>query len=163
MEPRFEAPRCESRSRVYGATRRFDLATMFVISLGYAIVFGLLRAVDRSIDGLQVPTTAYVGIPLFLTWIGMAQAFLFHGQKPRLASVLAGIALLGGLQCALLAVSSRGVQIVEMATVWIITAPFTALYGYLGGALVGGVFYVADRLRTQFARTPYESDDEDEA
>src|SRR5262245_22810688 len=71
-------------SKVYSVPRRFDLTTMFVILLVFAVLFAAMRALDAH--------PAAVGVfGLFIGWVGAAQALLFRGKNPRLASVLAGV------------------------------------------------------------------------
>ncbi len=79
-----DEPSMSVRSRsVYAAPRRYDLATMFVVSVAYAVLFSVMRL-------LQAGPLVFVITGLFFTAIAAAQALLFKGNAPRLASCIAG-------------------------------------------------------------------------
>jgi hypothetical protein len=124
-------------TRLYSVPRRYDLATMFTVSLVYALYFGLMRLTTA-------PPAVVAMIATFITVVGLAQALVFKGKSPRLASILAGFLffLVSGM---LLAIRSRNVPS-------FVEACFMALcsgvpLGYLAGVAVGGVFLVADLVR----------------
>lgn len=128
----------------YGAPRVFDLFTLLAVTLAFAILFALLRLLEPMFkDDLPVITVA---LSIFVTFSAIAQMTLWHGERPRLASVASGPAIwmvigLGsaiyflrpGLLLGTVCMSFLGVPV-----------------GYLSGALVAGVFMLADMFRTKF-------------
>jgi hypothetical protein len=135
------AGRVKPQTKIYSAPRRFDLATIFVVTFAYSLLFGLMKA-------MQMPSEASLVIAIFISCVAAGQAFLFGGQRPRTASIVVGALI----------------YIVSMAFVWFTSGPrmyptglllimlcYTiiggAILGYLAGVLVGGVFLVADKLR----------------
>ncbi len=53
-------------------------------------MFAVLFAVLRS---LNVPAREFAYIALFFLGVGAGQALLFHGQRPRRASIVTGIVM----------------------------------------------------------------------
>ena len=147
------------RSSGTGASRRFTLGTLMVITALYAAMFGVAT-------WMQMPPLATGIMAGFITAVGIAQAVLYHGRRPREASLLAGSLLCAG--------GSATVSIWCYATgenspegpllLGTVLAPLLgAGLGYLAGGLVGGVFLIAARLRkptqipekeTQIERSP---------
>ena len=133
---------------VYSAPRRYDLATMFVVSVAYAVLFAVMRS-------LQAGPLMFVTIGLFFTVIAAAQALLFKGNSPRLASCIAGSLYLVGSNAAVFLLTSVNPlqpfrivsSILPAAGGLICVAVSGAICGYIGGALVAGVFLAADQLR----------------
>ena len=133
---------------VYSAPRRYDLATMFVVSVAYAVLFAVMRL-------LQAGPLVFVTTGLFFTAIAAAQALLFTGNAPRLASCIAGSLYFVGSNAAFMLLNSvnqsqqfRLVSSIIAAVGGLICVAVSgAICGYVGGALVGGVFLVADQLR----------------
>ncbi|WP_417738080.1 hypothetical protein [Rosistilla oblonga] len=122
---------------VYGAPRRFDLATMLTVTTSYALMFAVLR-------GCGATDTMVLWAGGFVTLVGVAQAVLFAGTSPRAASILASVASV-------------------LATVWfadaaslgglIAAAIFLGVpLGYLTGALIGGIFLIAHAVRRRIER-----------
>ena len=117
-----------SPSKVYSAPRRFDLATIFVVTIAYSLLFGAMKA-------LSFPPAASALVAGFISLIGAGQAFLFRGEQPRTASL----------------VVDAIIYTAAMLLVWIITGPrlystsmMLIMLGYtiVGGALLG---YLAGR------------------
>jgi hypothetical protein len=132
--------------RIYSAPRRFDLATIFVVTAAYAILLGTLSACGF----LPVVSLCVAG---FITGVGIGQAALFRGQKPRLASTIAGgicfSFILGGFFIA----EQLQVPVILFVPVVLIYGVILGVpLGYVAGVLVGGVFLVADVLRRRFVR-----------
>ena len=124
-------------SRIYSAPRRFDLATMFVVSFAFALMFGVFRVAEMRAEGTIV-------VSVFIATVGTAQALLFKGKRPRLASVLTGavaFVLLLVISNAVFGVST--VSPIELLFVGI----FGSIWGYLAGCLVGVVFMTAELCR----------------
>ena len=69
--------------RLYSVPRRYDLATLFTVTLAYSLLFGLMQR-------LGMPPIAAFVVAGFITVVGIGQALLFRGNAPRLASVVIG-------------------------------------------------------------------------
>jgi hypothetical protein len=132
-------------SKVYSAPRVFDVATLFVVTFAYAILFAILSY------SFNPKLTILLGSG-FITIVGVCQAILFQGEKPRYSSVVAGVACAIGLY--FFQSFSKESPIPVFAKV--IAFPFYMLlgagFGYLAGAVVGGVFLIADHLRQRWSR-----------
>lgn len=125
--------------KIYSVPRRFDLSTLFVVSTLFAMLFAVLGALEQS-------SWNKLSWCFFFSGVGFAQAALYNGQAPRLASVLSG-----GLILPFLVVAATGLA----------NAPFCLGLGmlilglpagYIAGTLIGGVFLVADKLRNWLAQ-----------
>lgn len=132
--------RASVRRKVYSAPRRFDLATIFVVIIFYSCLLGLFV-------GFGVPDEITLSILGFLTVIAVAQPVMFGGRKPRLASVV-----VGGLAWPVLFIlttfmSGRMVPTSAVLFGGLCSIPIGLMFGYLGGATVGGVFLIADLVR----------------
>jgi hypothetical protein len=130
-------PSQASVPEVFSVPRRFDLATVLVAMLAYAVLFAVLHApgVPRGVIG-------FVG--LFFAVVAVGQAVAIRWQSPRLASMLA--ATLFWLVVGGVALGTRGGGC-EACGVGMMAAVVGPITGYLGGALVGGVFLVSHYLR----------------
>ena len=122
---------------VFSVPRRFDLATVLVAMLAYAVLFAVLHApgVPRGVIG-------FVG--LFFAVVAVGQAVAIRWQSPRLASMIAATLfwlVLGGVAL------GRGGGGCEVCGVGMMAGVVGPITGYLGGALVGGVFLVSHYLR----------------
>lgn len=125
---------------VYSAPRRYDLATMLVMTTAFALLFAGMKLMD-----------AHIGVFLYLAGlivvIGVAQSLLSDVFCPRKISIAVGIAysIVGVVVIVLVFQGSRrfsGPDLLLVLTV--ISGP---AQGYLGGALVAGTFLIADSLR----------------
>ncbi len=128
------------KSKIYSAPRRFDLATLFVVTILYSLLFGVLTAIE-------VHPGWIIGIASFLSAIGVAQAVLFRGKKPRLASMIAGSVVLPIMIGVLIMINEPDYDPWVASSELICTAGFGLALGYLCGTLVGGVFMFAEMLR----------------
>jgi hypothetical protein len=137
MERDSPSPQPEARvpSRVFSAPRRYDLATLFVVTGAYALLFGIMRWADWE-------PTVFVLVAGFITCVGAAQALLFGGKSPRAASLCVGFA--AGLVVLVFAVVRWPVEVVPG-----LCCPLIAIvvFGYMAGVLVGGVFLIAHGIR----------------
>jgi hypothetical protein len=131
------------KEKVYGAPRVFDLFTLLAITLAFALLFALLGllapALDMSARGLTVVIGSYI------TLVGAAQMWLFGAKNPRAASLVGGpIAMV--IVCFFPLTLNQPVLFAFVFSVGIgLTAgPFT---GYIAGAVVAGVFLIADKIR----------------
>jgi hypothetical protein len=88
----------------------------------------------------------------FITIVGVGQALLFGGRKPRLASMVSGAAISLLLSMALWVFPPRLMprEYLMIMMVWYLIVG--GLLGYVAGVLVGGVFLVADYVRRLFER-----------
>ena len=131
-----------SRPTVYSAPRRFDLATIFVVTSAYALLFGGMAL-------LRIPAIASLLVAGFITIVGIGQALLFQGLRPRTASIVVGIAAYAIATIGVF-VFTGGMRMYpgEIIMSFIIYGLMGGtVFGYLAGALVGSVFLVADIAR----------------
>jgi len=136
-----------SPERIYSVPRRYDLATLFAVSLAYSLAFGAMRLCDCS-------ATVFAVLAAFVTCIGLGQALLFRGKAPRAASMLVGVTfwIVGAV---VVAVQRAGTDVARAIAdvfplLFILSIP-AALTGYITGVAVGGVFLIAENAR-KFAR-----------
>ena len=129
--------------RIYSVPRRYDPATLFVVSLAYALLFGFMRSVG-------FPPIAFAVVAGFVTLVGLSQAILFGGKAPRQASAVAGIGAFLVVQvpvlaeCALRHLQDLGILVACLPLTAILPG---AMLGYVVGVLIGGVFLVAEAVR----------------
>jgi hypothetical protein len=135
----------DSRPRFYAAPRRFDLATILVVTAAYSILLGSIS----SFGAHPIISTSVAG---FITFVGLGQALLFRGRRPRLASALVGV-LLFELVVGVSAVSFSFSMRYFSWGLLITYAVFGAILGYVAGVMIGGVFLVADVVRRREWRT----------
>jgi hypothetical protein len=133
-------------SKVYAAPRRFDLATIFIVTVAYSLLFSAMSL-------LQFPPVISLAIAGFVTSVGLGQAVLFGGAQPRTASLIMGSVI---FSIGMLAYWVFGGSRYFPPSVILIFGSFIviggAILGYLSGALIGGVFMLAEYLR-RFVRT----------
>jgi hypothetical protein len=134
------------RPKIYAVPRRFDLATILIVTLAYSILFALMTT-------LQFPSFVSIAVAGFITFVGLAQAALFGGKRPLAASIWVGaaiytIAMLAGWL-------ATGARAYDASTILIVGSYVIiggAVLGYMAGACVGGVFLLADVLRRKFSK-----------
>lgn len=125
-------------ARETGVPRQFGVTTLLAITAMYALLFGVLRA-------LQAPAPVFVEIGLLFTAVGLGQMLLFKGQRPLRASVIVG------------ACYFAGVSIVGAATTGHLRPSFFpfdplsgavvgAMYGYFCGLVISGVFRILGKI-----------------
>ncbi|REJ97431.1 MAG: hypothetical protein DWQ35_02415 [Planctomycetota bacterium] len=71
-------------SEKFFVPRRFDLATLIALVVGYAILFGVIRAVTDS-------PWIFAGVVGLFTCVGIAQSWFYGGNRPRVASMHVGV------------------------------------------------------------------------
>lgn len=138
-------------TKVYSVPRRYDLATLMAVMFAYSLLFGAMRWSQAS-----PATIGSVG--LFVTLVGLAQALLFRGKSPRLASIVAGplAFLVCGIASLLTSPYPRTHEVIYWTNAVLVLAvgglcPGT-IFGYLAGTLVAGVFLLADLFRKLLRR-----------
>jgi putative addiction module component (TIGR02574 family) len=130
-----------SGNQVFAAPRRFDLSTIFVVTMAFSLLFAGMRL-------LPFPPVVSVIVGGYFALIGLGQAFLFRGNRPRTASIL--VSMLYYALVALLVWQLRGPRaypVSDIVVVAMLMMVFGAVLGYVAGALVGSVFMIADILR----------------
>ena len=131
----------KDRVSVYGVPRRFDLATLLVISLAFAGLFALLHL-------FGAPSVVTAVVLTFIVVVGLAQAVLFGGRAPRRSSLIAGMLLGPALIGSEAYFRQYTFTVEDVLIASIVYVPF----GYMSGAVIGGVFRVSDRLRALIRR-----------
>ncbi len=134
------------REKAYGAPRVFDLFTLLAVTLAFALLFAGLRLLEPLLDD-EMPQVAMT-ISVFMTLSAIAQMTLWGGEQPRLASVVSG-PFIGGLIGFAMTIYYRDFSLVFGTMCMML---FGAPAGYLGGAVVAGVFLVADAIRRRYVK-----------
>ena len=133
-------------TKVYSVPRRFDLATLFVVTVAFALLFTLMRV-------LRWPMEVVLVVVALLVVVGLAQALLFKGKRPRLASRIAGTVFCTLATFAVLYFEPNSDEKVLAIVLAAVFAGFWGiLVGYIAGLAVAGVFLIADALRSLGAR-----------
>ncbi len=147
------APKSPAR-RAFAVPRRFDLATLLVITLAYAVLFGILR-------GLEVSLEAYLFWVGLITWVAVAQAIGGPERSPRGVSLLAGpiyfYVYFGGILIYDGLVRGIPVPADEWAVLFVAGIFYGFIFGYAMGVVAAGVFLVAHQVRVRLPHEP-ESD-----
>ena len=135
--------------KTYGAPRVFDLFTLLAVTLAFALLLGALRLLQPAVAGNLAVLASVVG--LFVSGLAAFQAIMWKGMRPRLASLVAGPCLM------LMLIVAFSIRQPSDLLDWTIYAQalcsavsFGIPAGYLGGALVAGVFLLADAFRQRF-------------
>ncbi len=147
----------QQKQKRYSAPRRFDLATMLVVTLAYAMLFAGMKVLDFSpsafIRTASLITLVAIAQSLFATWEKPRQGSFLFSNDPRQVSVLVGIAFYVLFMPWMYGAAffwqeiQRGVSLGPLVmSLLAILLPGT-LMGYFSGVLVAGVFLVADSLR----------------
>jgi hypothetical protein len=132
--------------KVYSVPRRFDLSTIFVVTLAYSLLLGTMKA-------LGVPPVASLVVTGFISIIAAGQALFFGGNQPRKASVLTGTVVYSIAMFSLwLYNGPRMYPTMVIAIMASYTLIGGAILGYLSGVVVGGIFLIADKVRNRFGR-----------
>ena len=132
----------------YGAPRVFDLFTLLAVTLAFATMFMALRWLAPAMNASLPACTMALGS--FVTLTAIAQLALWNGEKPRLASVVAGPVVWMITAIGMLLPNPR-VFLVPETLLGVICSSFIGIAaGYLAGAMVAGVFLLADAFRKRF-------------
>jgi hypothetical protein len=130
-------------AKLYSAPRRFDLYTLLVVMAAFSLLLGCL-------SGIGAPPAFSLVLAIFVVLVGLGQALLLGGRRPRLASMLVGLVCfaLPFFVFALAAASSAGdIPAFFVIAALLQTLIFGPLFGYIAGALIGGVFLLAEVFR----------------
>ncbi len=150
----------------YGAPRVFDLFTLMAITLAFAMMFAMLRLVEPILM-IDISGVAMC-LGTLVTGVAIFQLALWGGKRPRLASLVGGPFLVLGITLAV-RLWQHGSVLPALTLTEAVGLSQLALIlglptGYLSGAMVAGVFLIADLLRTCFltrsGRPKIENDDE---
>ena len=128
--------------RVYGAPRVFDVYTLLAVTLAFGLLVSGLQLLQTLL--ITQMTEAIVAVSLFTAAIALCQAIMFGGKRPRLASLVGGPLLLVG---SVMTASFYDGNITFALTPWLALSALGVMAGYLGGAVVAGVFLVAENAR----------------
>ncbi len=127
---------------VFSVSRRFDMATILVAMLGYAILFGLLRQIPNIWPSVIATLGAFFAV------VAIGQAVAIRWNNPRAASVIAGTLHWLALCIIAFAVNELGYSIrFDVMMLLCSLTLFGPISGYLAGTLVGGVFLISHYLR----------------
>jgi putative addiction module component (TIGR02574 family) len=136
-----------SGNQVFAAPRRFDLSTIFVITIAFSLLFASMRL-------LPFPPVVSAIVGGYFALIGLGQAFLFRGNRPRTASMLMGGTYYVLVSYVLWQLSGpRAYATSDILVIAIFHLIFGAVLGFVAGTLVGSVFMLADWLRTTARQT----------
>lgn len=131
---------------LFSVPRRFDLATVLVAMAAFAILFAGLLLHDA-------PPSVLAFLGGFLALVAAAQWITSRWNRPRTASVLAGILiyLVASVVEAYFITPRMGLP--QLIAILLISGTLSgSIAGYLGGVLVGGVFLVSHYLREWLGR-----------
>jgi N-acetylglutamate synthase-like GNAT family acetyltransferase len=138
--------RVSPRSKEAGVPRQFGMGTALLMMTMFAVLFAVLKS-------LGVSPVEFAVIALFFFGVGAGQALLFHGQRPRRASIVMGMVM----TFALVTVDAlwRGQRLLGPDTVFTILCSVACggiTWGYAAGALIASVFLLRDMLLDAYAR-----------
>ncbi|HEX5470683.1 MAG TPA: hypothetical protein VFW73_02300 [Lacipirellulaceae bacterium] len=137
-------------SELFSAPRRFDLATIFVVTAAFSLLFGAMSAMDFG------PITEVI-VGVLITVVAAAQAYYQHSANPRGVSVAGGAITLAAMLVVVDIAQPRLFSEPRFVVVVIYGICGGAICGYLAGVLVGGVFLVADVVRRKYTNRREES------
>ncbi len=136
-------PRLQARSSektLYSVPRRFDIATLLVVSLAYSLLFSFFKV-------LGAPWPVFLFFGMLTVVIGVAQALFPYGNEPRWASMIAGFVYLEvwSIATAIVLQDWTG-GLCGMVGAFVFGPPI----GYITGAVEAGVFLLADKVRNRW-------------
>jgi hypothetical protein len=135
---------------LYSVPRRFDLASLLVVTTAYAILF-------TGMTVLAFPLKTFLYFAFLIAVVAVAQSLFTGRTSPRSISLIAGTAyhitvtiglgLLAAYFPTVLTDSGRSADARFSISLMLFTTLFSPASGYLSGVLVAGAFLVADYLR----------------
>ena len=125
---------------IYKVPRRFDLATMFVVTFAFAALLSVLGRFDA-------PVAFQVWLVSLLTLVGFVQMFV-PVRYVRWASVACGW-IMFAIALTTIQMQNRDSMIFGEIITGLCCGVLLSgsLFGYLAGVVVAGVFLVADYVR----------------
>jgi hypothetical protein len=140
-----------------GVPRRFGVGILLVITTMFAVLFAIMQT-------LRFPPFVFAVVAVFFGAVGLGQMLLFKGQRPRRASVIVGACfypclVLGTIVFEIL--FSNSLYSPDLCFL-LSSIPFGALFGYLAGGLIAGVFLLINTLENRQRRSKG-TDEADEA
>lgn len=130
-------------SGLYSAPRRFDLATIFVVTAAFSLLLGGLTLMGAP-PVVKVVIAGLIGI------IATTQALFQNVASPRGVSIIAGAVAYTLMSWIIWYTMPFAFPIPFFVVMFINGVIGGSIAGYLLGTLVGGVFLVADVLRGKF-------------
>ena len=130
-----------SDQAIYSVPRKLDLASLFVFTTGYGLLFAFMKLVKQDALGFLL-------VAGFFTSVGVAQAVFFRGSAPRLASWLTGGAYFSSVliffELFNRIPANRVIDVCSVLSLFTIGC----FCGYIAGTCIAGVFLIADKLRS---------------
>jgi hypothetical protein len=145
-----------------GMPKRFSIAIMMAWLTLFALVFSLMKCVEA-------PPQIFGIVTVLMLAIGLAQMWLFGGNNPRLASVLAGAVVLSVEVVALNLATGYFIDepshivlhIISSIILIVICIPLGAFFGYLLGTLTAGIVLTLNYLENRKAAASSAETDSD--
>ncbi|MCD4728681.1 MAG: hypothetical protein K8R46_13530 [Pirellulales bacterium] len=134
-----------------GVPRRFDIGAMVVLASVLAVLFSILII-------LNVPTSSYVYIAIFIAGVATCQSLLFKGKDPRAASIIAGSVIFYLIMVYYCLTHDFGPRDFTKQMTFSVSGFFLDLVigGFLG-YLVGGLFAGGFMIRRKMCKTTHKS------
>ena len=125
--------------------RRFPIGTLLLLMAVFAVLLSALRTAGAH-------PAAIVFVAGFTLVVGLGQILLYHGNKPREASMMAGVVgwvIMSIIVLVASAVSGvRSPEFSGMVCLLLFGVFCAAPLGYITGCVLAGVFLVVNRART---------------
>lgn len=137
-----------------GVPRRFDIGTMMILATVFAVLFGILIM-------LNVPTSSFVYIAIFIAGVAISQMLLFKGKDPRAASIIAGSVIFYLLMVFVCLTTDSREFPRELISSFSGILPLLVIGGFLGyivGGLFAGGFMIRKKLGKTTPETPVTAD-----
>ena len=131
-----------SARRIYKASAQFDIISLLVMTLAYALMFGFFR-----VFGFDAAVTSYC--MAFFAFIGIVQMCVSE-ERARIAGVLSGIVFQIGFFVFINLLHGYRIDFLEILVVSVIHG---CAVGYFGAVLVASVFLVSAKLKNVINRT----------
>ena len=117
---------------------QFGIGTLLFITALYAVLFGVLRALDES-------PFAFLVVTVFVTAVGLGQRLLYQGRRPRLASVIVGVSIAIGFM--FVGIIRGEVIYLGVGQLAIIGSIVGAFYGFVVGRFIANIFLLVDLMK----------------
>lgn len=141
-------------SESYGATRVFDLFTLLAVTVGFALMFAMLKLAEPIFEE-HLPKVFWA-FTAYIVCIAVAQQWAFRGKKPRLASILLGPVAFMVVAFSLLLYQQRIAPIENLVLacmlLLVMSVATGSIIGYVAGGAIAGVFFLADKFRNYCIR-----------